>query len=161
MLLHNASAYSTSLFSNLHKLTVTALRIFNRIQKFRRFLELKIKYLYCAVFQLPNQLNTNTSTCMSEPKHCFSSYHFVISVTVLRSCIIEQEELEDGLRVLVFKDGLFYEGAVQEIRPPDVYGVLIDNERGNRPIIYSQEEILKDAVRDAWKINCINSSQTY
>lgn len=26
------------------------------------------------------------------------------------------------------------------------YGVLIDGERGNRPHIYSQEEILKEAV---------------
>lgn len=64
-----------------------------------------------------------------------------------KTCIIDQDELVDGLRVLVFKDGLFYEGAVKAIRPPDVYGVIIDNARGNRPYIYSQEEILKEGVR--------------
>lgn len=64
-----------------------------------------------------------------------------------KTCIIDQDELVDGLRVLVFKDGLFYEGAVKAIRPPDVYGVVIDNARGNRPYIYSQEEILKEVVR--------------
>ena len=58
------------------------------------------------------------------------------------------DELRDGLRVLVFRDGLFYEGAVQGIRPPDVYGVMVDNARGNRPYIYSQEEMLKDVVRN-------------
>ncbi|XP_033736618.1 LOW QUALITY PROTEIN: BAH and coiled-coil domain-containing protein 1-like [Pecten maximus] len=65
-----------------------------------------------------------------------------------RSCAISKDELADNLRVLVFKDGLFYEGAVQGIRPPDVYGVLIDNERGNRPHIYSQEEILQEVIVD-------------
>eukprot|EP00106_Octopus_bimaculoides_P001165 XP_014768607.1 PREDICTED: serine-rich adhesin for platelets-like [Octopus bimaculoides] len=65
-----------------------------------------------------------------------------------RCCTIEKEDLKDGLRVLLFRDGLFYEGEVKAIRPPDVYGVVIDNERGNRPHIYSQEEILKDAVLD-------------
>jgi hypothetical protein len=58
----------------------------------------------------------------------------------------------DGLRVLVFKDGLFYEGAVKGIRPPDVYGVVVDNARGNRPYIYSQEEMLQEVVRQRSKI---------
>ncbi|XP_060071392.1 trinucleotide repeat-containing gene 18 protein-like isoform X2 [Ylistrum balloti] len=70
------------------------------------------------------------------------------SIPEPRSCAISKDELADNLRVLVFKDGLFYEGAVQGIRPPDVYGVLIDNERGNRPHIYSQEEILKEVIVD-------------
>ncbi|XP_052685701.1 uncharacterized protein LOC128165324 isoform X5 [Crassostrea angulata] len=65
-----------------------------------------------------------------------------------KTCTIDKDELVDGLRVLVFKDGLFYEGAVKGIRPPDVYGVIIDNARGNRPYIYSQEEILKEAILD-------------
>lgn len=64
-----------------------------------------------------------------------------------RTCTIDKDGLVDGLRVLVFKDGLFYEGAVKAIRPPDVYGVVVDNARGNRPYIYSQEEMLKEVVR--------------
>lgn len=62
--------------------------------------------------------------------------------------MINKEELRDNLRVLLFMEpeGLFYEGEMKEIRPPDVYGVVIDNQRGNRPHIYPQEEILKLAV---------------
>ncbi|XP_056019208.1 uncharacterized protein LOC125667992 isoform X4 [Ostrea edulis] len=65
-----------------------------------------------------------------------------------RTCTIDKDGLVDGLRVLVFKDGLFYEGAVKAIRPPDVYGVVVDNARGNRPYIYSQEEMLKEVILD-------------
>ncbi|XP_064604503.1 uncharacterized protein LOC135469813 isoform X2 [Liolophura sinensis] len=65
-----------------------------------------------------------------------------------RSCVLDKDDLVDGLRVLLLMDGLFHEGAVKAIRPPDVYGVLIDGERGNRPHIYSQEEILKEAILD-------------
>ena len=50
---------------------------------------------------------------------CFHSicYFFVLEP---RSCVMEKEELCDGLRVLMFKDGLFYEGKVTAIQPPDV-----------------------------------------
>lgn len=65
-----------------------------------------------------------------------------------RTCVLTENDLEDGLNVLVFKDSLFYEGTVQPIHPPDIYGVLIKNERGNRPHIYSREEILKEVVLD-------------
>lgn len=54
----------------------------------------------------------------------------------------------EGLDVLVFKDSLFHEGTVKPIHPPDIYGVLIKNERGNRPHIYSREEILKEVILD-------------
>lgn len=43
-------------------------------------------------------------------------------------------------------DGLFHEGELKAIRPPDIYGAILDNERKTRPHYYSQEEILKDAV---------------
>ena len=43
-------------------------------------------------------------------------------------------------------DGLFHEGEIKAIRPPDVYGAILDNERRTRPHICSQEEILRDAV---------------
>ncbi|XP_071129486.1 trinucleotide repeat-containing gene 18 protein-like isoform X5 [Mytilus edulis] len=65
-----------------------------------------------------------------------------------RTCVLTESDLQDGLNVLVFKDSLFYEGTVQPIHPPDIYGVLIKNERGNRPHIYSREEILKEVVLD-------------
>jgi len=42
--------------------------------------------------------------------------------------------------------GLFYAGTLSAIQAPDVYGITLDGERGNRPHIYSREEILQDAV---------------
>ena len=65
-----------------------------------------------------------------------------------RSCIIQKEELMDGLRVLIPIDGLFHAGYVHAIQAPDVYGVIIDGERGNRPHVFSQEQILQDAIVD-------------
>ncbi|GAB6020239.1 hypothetical protein CHUAL_002957 [Chamberlinius hualienensis] len=65
-----------------------------------------------------------------------------------RSCVINAEELKDSLRVLTMIDRLFYSGRVVGIRPPDVYGITVDGERGNRPHIYSREEIFQEAVVD-------------
>ena len=49
-------------------------------------------------------------------------------------------------------DGLFHEGEIKAIHPPDVYGAILDNERRTRPHICSQEEILRDAV--SVKMSC-------
>lgn len=70
---------------------------------------------------------------------------FVISVEPPR-CTLTTDELCDGIRILVFMDGLFHEGELKAIRPPDIYGAILDNERKTRPHYYSQEEILKEAV---------------
>jgi len=35
-------------------------------------------------------------------------------------CVLKPEHIADGLRVLFLKDGLFYEGFVKEVMPPDV-----------------------------------------
>ena len=77
---------------------------------------------------------------------CVCALHNYIRFPALPSCIIDKEELEDGLRILIFMDGLFHEGEIKAIRPPDVYGAVLDNERRTRPHICSQEEILRDAV---------------
>ncbi|XP_035694510.1 trinucleotide repeat-containing gene 18 protein-like [Branchiostoma floridae] len=61
---------------------------------------------------------------------------------------ILKEELRDGLRVIIPIDGLFHTGYVDEIQPPDVYGVVIDGQRGHRPQVYSQEQILQEALHD-------------
>ena len=49
--------------------------------------------------------------------------------------------------MLIAEEGLFRGGAVQAIRPPDIYGVLVDGERGSRPRILSTEELLHEAVK--------------
>ncbi|CAH1794221.1 unnamed protein product [Owenia fusiformis] len=69
-------------------------------------------------------------------------------VQELRSCIIQKDELRDCLSVLHFEDGLFYEGRVRAIEPPDVYGIVISGERGGRPHVMSQEELLRVAIMD-------------
>ncbi|XP_025091338.1 serine-rich adhesin for platelets-like isoform X3 [Pomacea canaliculata] len=62
-------------------------------------------------------------------------------------CAIRQEDLKEGQHVLLFRDALFYEGVVQAIQPPDIYGVVVTGQRGSRPHIYSREEILRDAIK--------------
>ncbi|XP_072168597.1 uncharacterized protein [Diadema setosum] len=65
-----------------------------------------------------------------------------------RSCVISVDELQDGLRVLIPIDGLFHAGNVRGIQPPDVYGVVIEGGRGSRPHVFSQEQILQEAIAD-------------
>ena len=62
------------------------------------------------------------------------------------SCLIKEEDLVQDLRVLVKLDGHFHPGKIQAISPPDIYGVLVDKERGNKPHIFSREEVLREAV---------------
>ncbi|XP_031635992.1 protein winged eye isoform X3 [Contarinia nasturtii] len=66
-------------------------------------------------------------------------------------CLVTDETL-DGLtdgkkqRVLTAMGGLFYAGYLTAIRPPDLYGVTLDGERGNKAHIMSREDILRDAI---------------
>lgn len=63
-------------------------------------------------------------------------------------CILTAELLEvDKLRVLTCMGGLFYAGQLNALEPPDVYSIILDGERGNKPHIMSREEIFRDAVR--------------
>lgn len=58
------------------------------------------------------------------------------------------DSLSDGKmqRVLTAMGGLFYAGSLTAISPPDLYGVTLDGERGNKAHIMSREDILRDAV---------------
>ncbi|XP_065503760.1 BAH and coiled-coil domain-containing protein 1 [Caloenas nicobarica] len=65
------------------------------------------------------------------------------------TCAIQKEDLRDGLHVLIPKeDSLLYAGSVRTIQPPDIYSIIIEGERGNRQRIYSQEQLLQEAVLD-------------
>ena len=61
---------------------------------------------------------------------------------------LTEDGLVDGLRVLVRIEGHFYPGRLNSINPPDIYGVLLDNERGYKPHIYAREELIKNVIRD-------------
>lgn len=52
----------------------------------------------------------------------------------------------DQLRVLTAMGGLFYAGRLSAVQAPDIYAITNDGERGNKPNIYSREEIFRDAV---------------
>ncbi|KAK8774569.1 hypothetical protein V5799_010898 [Amblyomma americanum] len=65
-----------------------------------------------------------------------------------QQCYLLPADLHDLMRVVMLEDGLFYTGYINEIQAPDVYGITLDGERGNRPHIFSREEILKEAVRE-------------
>jgi hypothetical protein len=64
----------------------------------------------------------------------------------IRSCILTEVDLIDGLRILAKFGSHFYPGRLTEISPPDVYGIIIDKERGGKPHIFSREEILRDMI---------------
>ncbi|XP_038133352.1 BAH and coiled-coil domain-containing protein 1 isoform X1 [Cyprinodon tularosa] len=65
------------------------------------------------------------------------------------SCILTKEHLCDGLKVLISKeDELLYAARVHTLEIPDIFSIAIDGERGNRPRIYSLEQLLKEAVLD-------------
>uniref|UniRef100_G3SV05 TNRC18/BAHCC1-like SH3 domain-containing protein n=2 Tax=Loxodonta africana TaxID=9785 RepID=G3SV05_LOXAF len=62
-----------------------------------------------------------------------------------RSCVIDKDELKDGLRVLIpMDDKLLYAGHVQTVHSPDIYRVVVEGERGNRPHIYCLEQLLQE-----------------
>lgn len=67
----------------------------------------------------------------------------------LPNCVLTREMLTDGLKVLIAKeDELLYAARVRVTESPDVYSIVIDGERGNRPRIYSLEQLLQEAVLD-------------
>lgn len=64
-------------------------------------------------------------------------------------CKLTDEHLDDKekkTRVLTSMGGLFYAGVLSPIQPPDIYSVILDGERGNRPHIMSREEVQRDAI---------------
>jgi len=64
----------------------------------------------------------------------------------LLPCSLSPEDLEREPRALRVMGGLVYAGQVTAIRAPDLYGITLDGERGNRPHILSREEALIELV---------------
>ena len=65
----------------------------------------------------------------------------------LRSAQLKPSDLKDGLRLLMLQEGKFWPARLNSTKLPDVYGVVMDRQRGNRPIILPRDDILKEAVR--------------
>ncbi|CAG5127812.1 unnamed protein product, partial [Candidula unifasciata] len=97
----------------------------------------------------PGQKKRKISTDSSDTDNIpLVSYRMISPTPEPRSCKLQQADLREGLKVLYLIDGLFHEGTVKALQPPDVYGVLTAGQRGNRPHILCLEEILKWAVLD-------------
>lgn len=101
---------------------------------------------------LPSQALTKTSTGKNKASSAQNgskspSIDRKVDDTVTpNTCVIKEEDLVQDLRVLVKLDGHFHPGKIQAISPPDIYGVLVDKERGNKPHIFSREEVLREAI---------------
>ena len=61
-------------------------------------------------------------------------------------CSLGEDDLIEGLRLLLRVGAHFYAGRLSEISAPDIYGIIVDKERGSKPHIFSRQEIIKDAV---------------
>jgi len=65
-----------------------------------------------------------------------------------RRIYLDPDNLQDSARVLLLQDAVLHPGRLSVILEPDIYGVKVDKERGNRPHILSREELLTRAVQD-------------
>lgn len=82
-----------------------------------------------------------------ECKECVKAAKAERNENIINKCKLTSAHLAiDQLRVLTAMGGLFYAGRLSAIQAPDIYAITLDGERGNRPHIHSQEEILRDAV---------------
>lgn len=63
-----------------------------------------------------------------------------------RGCVLSEADLLEGLRLLLRVGSHFYAGRLSEISAPDIYGIIVDKERGSKPHIFSRQEIIRDAI---------------
>ena len=63
-----------------------------------------------------------------------------------RTARLTDEDLRDGLHILILMDGQFWPATVTTTQLPDVYAVHVAKGRGNRPLILPRDDILKDVV---------------
>lgn len=82
-----------------------------------------------------------------ECRECVKAAKAERNENIVNKCKLTSAHLAiDQLRVLTAMGGLFYAGRLSAVQAPDIYAITLDGERGNRPHIHSQEEILRDAV---------------
>ena len=68
--------------------------------------------------------------------------------------------LVNTFRLLILQEGKFWPARLNSTKLPDVWGLVMDRQRGNRPIILPRDDILKEAVSDnqaeAGQMTCLN-----
>ncbi|XP_075261668.1 uncharacterized protein LOC142353319 isoform X2 [Convolutriloba macropyga] len=64
-----------------------------------------------------------------------------------RSVHLTNDDLVSGQRILLRQsDGLFAPGKLIAMKPPDIYGILVDGARGSKPQIFAYEDLVNRAV---------------
>ena len=66
---------------------------------------------------------------------------------MLRNARLTEHDLSDGLKLLVLQEGRFWPAALNSTPLPDVYGIVMEKQRGNRPQIQPRDDILDQGVR--------------
>ncbi|CAB4054476.1 unnamed protein product [Lepeophtheirus salmonis] len=66
----------------------------------------------------------------------------------LRSAKLSAEDLKDGLKLLMLNDGRFWPARLNSTRLPDVYGIVMEKQRGNRPQILPRDDILQECIME-------------
>ncbi len=64
----------------------------------------------------------------------------------LRSARLNENDLVDGLKLLILQEGRFWPARLNSTQLPDVYGIVMEKQRGNRPQILPRDDILREAV---------------
>ncbi|XP_054711364.1 uncharacterized protein LOC129220955 [Uloborus diversus] len=60
--------------------------------------------------------------------------------------LLKVNHLVEKHRLLALEDGLFYAGCIKEIQVSDRYGIALDGQRGNKLHVFTQEELLTQAI---------------
>ena len=66
---------------------------------------------------------------------------------MLRNAKLTEHDLSDGLKLLILQDGRFWPASLHSTQLPDVYGLVMEKQRGNRPQIQPRDDILDQGVR--------------
>ena len=66
---------------------------------------------------------------------------------MLRNAKLTEHDLRDGLKLLILQDGRFWPASLHSTQLPDVYGLVMEKQRGNRPQIQPRDDILDQGVR--------------
>ena len=98
----------------------------------------------------PKPLVKQSSTCSSVSLSSSTSSlsESCLSSTPSLNLKLTESDLDLKLNVIMLVDGLLFVGEICPIQAPDIYGIILHGERQHRPIIYSQEEMLKEAIRE-------------
>ena len=71
---------------------------------------------------------------------------FLINTESSRTSTLQENDLKDGLKMLTLQEGRFWPARLNSTPLPDIFGVVVEGQRGNRPNIMARDDILNQAV---------------